>query len=443
MRSKRFIIILIIGTLFISSGCTSILEGDKIKETLHSAQPYERPPEVKVEVSDYDELKDAVLDFVMQHESSGEIVYNYDGDDVKADVDRACDEIMHNHPFGAFAVSDITGLTIKIGSYFEVDISIEYKRTKQQMEHVNIVNVSTQRYLRSELLSVMSGYLDEAVFRTTLNITAEDITAFVSETYYQNPRSIVMLPVTAVGVFPPNGEDRIFELHFGYVDRPDILSQYSSSLTSYVRRNALAADGENDVEILISLAANLIAACVYDEGMARAISEHGAQNFAATAYGALVKASAVGEGFAMAYKALCDELGFDCRVVLGYHDGMVHAWNIISLYGYNYHIDVAMCALNGIETAFLKSDADFLEHYSWDIVNTIRCNGPLTYEDFVEVEIPEETNGEQGEEAGDETGGEPGDATDEGTGEEASGEAGEDITEPADIPELPEENYEG
>ena len=454
-RNGGLIFVFISLAIFAATGCTAILEGDKTREDPHSAQPYERPPELTVEVSNYDELKGAVLDFVMEHEISGEItIHNYDGGDIQEDVDRACGEIMFDHPIGAYAVTDITGLVSKIISYYEISVSIEYKRTKQQIDEVFESTVSTQRYLRTELLSVMREYLEEAVFRTTLNITAEDIIEFVRETYYQNPRVILMLPVTAVEIYPPAGEDRIFELHFGNFVRPDILSGYSLSLALNVRFNALTAGGDNDVEILISLAENLMAACVYDEGMARTISEHGAQNLSATAYGALVNGSAVGEGFAMAYKALCDELGFDCQVVLGYLKGMLHAWNIISLYGHSYHIDVSMCAVDGMETAFLKTDADFAgNYYYWNTAETVKCSGPLRYEDFVEVEPPEEdeedeeptepgeetgedTDGEKGEEnggePGEETGEDSGEESGEGSDEENGGENDDEETDPPD-----------
>ena len=425
-------------------GCAAILEGERSSETLHSAVPYVRPPGVTIEVSDYEGLREAILDLIMEREDSGEILINsYDDGDVSEDLDRACFEIMTQHPVGAYAVADITGTVSRIMSHYEVGVSIEYERTKQQIDAVKDVNVSTERYLRTELLSVMSQYLDEAVFRTTMNITAGDIVRIVKEIYYQNPRMIFMLPVTAVEIFPPNGEDRILQLRFRYIDTSQgILNSYGDMLASSVRLNAYTAGGENDAEILISLAENLIAACVYDEGIARTISKHGMQNFAATAYGALVNGSAVGEGFAMAYKALCDDLGFECRVLLGYYKGMVHAWNVVSLYGYYYHIDVAMCAANGIETAFLKTDTDFSQHYLWDMANTVRCNGPMTYEDFVEIEIPEDGDtGEAGEDgAGEETGDETGEETGDETGDETGAEPG---AEPDEENEPGEDNETG
>jgi len=184
--------------------------------------------------------------------------------------------------------------------------------------------------------------------------------------------------------------DRIYEIKFSYVESPSILQVYRDNLALYVRQNAERAFGETDAEILLSIVENLMASTEFDEGTARTISIHGAQNFAATASGALVRGLAVGEGFAMAFKALCDELRFDCRVVLGYIDDRVHAWNIVSLDGDYYHIDVAMCVVNGLETAFLKSDADFEELYEWDRENTVKCEGELTLEDIIGMEVPDD-----------------------------------------------------
>ena len=94
---------------------------------------------------------------------------------------------------------------------------------------------------------------------------------------------------------------------------------------------------------------------------------------------------------------------------------MIHAWNIVSLQGDYYHVDVAMGDVNGIETAFLKTDEDFMERYTWDMDNTVKCNGPLTYEDIVPPEEPEEVEGFEGALDGEEPAdSEDGDEGDEG-----------------------------
>jgi len=384
-----FVIILIVASAAI--GCATLLESEILSEKPHISAPQDRQPDESelIEVSNFDEIKAAILDFILAHEDSGRmIIYNYRGDDVQADLDRAGYEIMTNNPIGVYAVAEIISGVTRIVTYSEVDVAIEYKRTHEQV--ASIINLSTERYLLTELLRIMSSHREEAVFRTSLRLSEEDIIGFVREAYYQNPGTIVMMPVTVVESFPQSGIDRVFELRFSYFAIAGIMQEYGATLSWYVRRNAERAVGESDSEILLSLVKNLVEASTFDWGQARAISVHGPQSLAATAFGALVNQIAVGEGFAMAFKALCDELRIDCRVVLGYLDGMVHAWNIVSLYGDYYHIDVAMCDVNGIQTAFLKTDDDFRDRYSWDFDNTVRCNGTLRYEDIVGISFPDD-----------------------------------------------------
>ena len=429
-RIKRAIICFLpLIALTASAGCMAILEDEMLVESRHLSTPNSKPPVEQTEVSNYDELKAALLELVMQHIESGQILYYSFDDDVQDDIDRATDEIMSKDPIGAYAVMGITSLSTKIVTYFEIDVSIMYEHSKQQVD--SIVAVSNPRYLRTELQSVMSDYRDEVLIRTELQgITADDMVAYVKATYYDNPRNIVMMPVTAVEIFPSEGTDKIYELRFAYSQQTEFFLQYGASLSGAVRQYAAVAGGDNDAEILLSLAEKLIGACVYDAGTANVISEHGTQNFAATAYGALVIGNAVGEGFAMAYKALCEELGIECVVILGYLDGMIHAWNIVSLYGDSYHIDVSMCAENGLETAFLKTDAEFIERYQWDFENTVNCDGELTYEEVAGIEPEIEEFDEDGNpilpDEDDETGEDEDDAGEE---DNHDGEETDDTTE--------------
>lgn len=57
------------------------------------------------------------------------------------------------------------------------------------------------------------------------------------------------------------------------------------------------------------------------------------------AYGALIEHGAVCEGYARAFKYLCDKVNIPCELVIGYTN-MEHMWNIVQLDGNWYHIDV-------------------------------------------------------------------------------------------------------
>ena len=384
------VLAIIITAVIALTGCVNLLEGFDESISEHPVRTYERQPTEQITVSGYDELVATIISLIMEHETEKQLLYYHDdGEDVQAEIQRASDEIMLEHPIGAYAVAGITTEATIIVSYYEVDIEIEYKRTQEQLD--SIINVSSERYMRTQLLNIMREYREEAIIHTYLQFTDDDINRFVNEIYYQNPRSIVMLPFVTVETFPEEGSDRIYEIKFGITDSPGMLQRFSTELELYVQGNAEQAVGNTDSEILLFLANSLIDSTTFDEGTARTIHAHGPQNFAATAFGALVRGSAVGEGFAMAFKALADEVGINCRIVLGHYDGIVHAWNIVSLYGDFYHIDVAMCAVNGIETAFLKTDADFEEMlYTWDRENTVRCEGPLTLDDVLIPEDPDD-----------------------------------------------------
>jgi len=378
-----------------SAGCANLLEDSYVMISPLQTTPYVRPPVEVITVSDYSEFVAVLIKLITGYESEIQILYySHEGEDVHAEIERARDEVLSTHPIGAFAVSSIEVDAARIVTHYEVDISIEYKRTKEQMD--SIINITGERTLMTQLLNKMSLYVEEAVFRTNLQITDEDISEFVRETYYQNPHRIVMLPFITVEKFPEEGSDRIYVIQFGYTESPSMLLQFGELLERYIERNAEIAVGDTESELIYSLVVSLMESTSFDEGAARTIHAHGAQNLAATAFGALIRGSAVGEGFAMAFKALADKLGFDCQVVLGYYDDMVHAWNIISLYDDYYHIDVAMCVVNDIETAFLKTDADFEEMmYTWDRVNTVKCEGELTLEDILDHTDPENLNGDE------------------------------------------------
>lgn len=59
-----------------------------------------------------------------------------------------------------------------------------------------------------------------------------------------------------------------------------------------------------------------------------------------TLYGALVKGSAVCEGYARAFQYLMYQAGIRCMITIGNSRGVPHAWNIVIIDGQPYHMDV-------------------------------------------------------------------------------------------------------
>ena len=81
--------------MVVLAGCAALLEGDTESERLHVYAPKVEPPEEQVEVSDYEELLDEMLERIMQHADSVRMYSSsYDGD-IDADIQQARDEIMN------------------------------------------------------------------------------------------------------------------------------------------------------------------------------------------------------------------------------------------------------------------------------------------------------------------------------------------------------------
>ncbi len=57
-------------------------------------------------------------------------------------------------------------------------------------------------------------------------------------------------------------------------------------------------------------------------------------------YGALINGHAVCEGYARAFKLLCQTAGLECILITGDSKGVGHLWNMVKLEGNWYHVDV-------------------------------------------------------------------------------------------------------
>ena len=403
MKTQFFKTTILITLVALLCGCTSSLETERVLITPHEDMSLSAPENVEhtPEASNFDELLAVTRDLLVRGLGSGRVnVFEYDGN-LENDVETVREELLNRDALGSYALSDVSLEITRIVSYMDIQIELSYRRSSEQIE--NIITISTQRYLRIELLSMLSECREDAAIMTSLaNITVDEVMRHISELYYENPLDVVMLPITTVEVYPPAptaGSERLIELHFAYSQPGSVLTSYSGLIKSAARDVAEAVSGENDAEILLSLCTALSELSEYDAALG-SLSEYSPQSNVAIAYGALQNGSAIGEGYAMAYKALCDSLSIQCYVVLGTRDNLPYAWNIVSFDGSHYHIDPALCDEVGMSEGFLKSDLLMSERYSWNRLDYPRCRGPLTYEDVVPpvVEEPDDDIIEDGEE---------------------------------------------
>lgn len=99
-----------------------------------------------------------------------------------------------------------------------------------------------------------------------------------------------------------------------------------------------------------------------------------------TMYGPLVDGRGVCDGIAMAFCHLCRAAGIGCRIVRGTIGGREpHAWDIVTLGGRDYHVDVThdlVCnSYPGCRAYLNVTDRDISGQYSWDGAGTCDSTG--------------------------------------------------------------------
>lgn len=116
------------------------------------------------------------------------------------------------------------------------------------------------------------------------------------------------------------------------------------------------------------------------------------QNFieAHNIIGALLKHKCVCEGFAKAFKFLCDKIGLECWVVSGTGGSTIssgpHAWNIVKINGYYHHVDVTWDNQYSDSSrmpnyGYLNlSDDEITKDHTWNRKNYPKCpSSPYNY----------------------------------------------------------------
>lgn len=111
-------------------------------------------------------------------------------------------------------------------------------------------------------------------------------------------------------------------------------SGYDNAAFATAVEDALStvSDSMSDLEKAITLHDYLVLNCAYfTAGCSSTVNSY-------SAYSALVDGAAVCQGYALAYKYLLNKAGIECYMVTS--NSMNHAWNLIKIDGYYYHVDV-------------------------------------------------------------------------------------------------------
>ncbi len=407
---KKALVLLLAGLALLAlSGCRSVFERDYYYESPYSGDIGTRSDRA-AEIRNYSMLKTALTNMITNRTERGEFRFSSYNGNISEDLAAACFEIKSEHPLGAYAVESLSYDTSYVVSYYMANIYISYKRTAEELN--SIVYTSSATDFADSVCGAVDAAAPELVIRCFApGIDEPYILRMVRRYYYDNPVSILTEPQVDVTSYPADGANCIYDIRFLYDLSLDRRETMSKELEEKVREIAGALKETETPKLALETAQALSERCA--EGRTDAI-------YADTAYGALRYGNADSRGMALAYRALCTELGIECTVVEGTF-GMMgtesHFWNIIELEAAHYHVDVSAMRDDPF-SAFLQSDDALWGRYIWDTADYPVCDGPLSYKEVAGLPDEDEEPEEPNEAPGTEEPGQPQEPTDPDNPEE-------------------------
>lgn len=316
------------------TGCSSMLEREKVSTAIHPQFPTTADESDAIRVENYQQLVSALMTLVDGHRDTGVLrLSNYTvtaGHTVSEDLSRARNEVCHDDPLGSYAVEGMDATLEHNVMYYEATVTITYRRTRAQVDQVT--DVIGSRAIRTQLCSALSGLQPELVLRA--NYFYEDIDyiqTLIRESYYDTPDALV-LPEAEVRLYPETGIHRVIEVLFSYPDDSQTLRQENRTLLEAA--DLLLADLDAPALSGDALAGALFTALV-ERNAAHAAAE---EPLTSTPY-CLVSGVGDSLGLAKAYQLLCTRAGLECQVVEGTREDRPYFWTIVTFQGSSRHVD--------------------------------------------------------------------------------------------------------
>ena len=371
---KRIIaLLLLIVSILSLTGCAGMLEDEYLSISEHNYASSTTTPEAVIpEITDYNGIINAITGMIYSYREERTFRFsNYSGN-VEDDVSEACAEIMNDSPIGSYATYYVNYTINKYVSYSEADISIIYKKTRDQVAGLKTAHdIDTYEQYLEYAFRYNSDHI--ALKVSDENITEESTREFLENLYYENPSFAMVWPEMTITCYPAEGKDKIVEVKAEYPYIASLMSAMKTRLRVKVSDYAEECDKESEYETLANMCHILTSNCIYTDSNMTA-EKYNMSDSLNSAYGAVITTNASSEGYALAFKMMCDELDIECYVVKGKLNENVHVWNIVKYDGDYFHIDPA---LHNSWNVLLKSDEEILLDHWWDNSLYPKCERSL------------------------------------------------------------------
>lgn len=325
------------------SGC-SWMDGSYVSVTPHQVAVGQSDAGNARAVGSYTELRGALVGMIDEGSTEGLFsLTDYPREEAEADMARAVEYAMTVYPVGAYAVEDIH---CSFGSG-AVSVEITYGRGREE-----IAGIHTVRRIEGAKQAIAEA-MDECAEKLVLQISGyqdTDFTGIVRAYAQANPDRVMEIPAVEVRICPEQGDVRVVELVFRYSTDRQTLRSMREQVQPVFSSAALYVTGDAGEWVKFSqLHAFLTERFDYQ-----------LQSAVTPAYSLLCQGVGDSQAFAQIYTALCSRIGLQAKSVSGTRNGEPHWWNLVSIDGAWYHLDL----LGAKQFAPLTDEA--MAGYEWD-----------------------------------------------------------------------------
>ena len=392
---RRLLLLLLIAALIVSlGGCGSIFEKEYVSVSDYVPAAQEQPAaSEKLAARNISSLRSAVRSFVYAGSEEGTIVFdqNYDGD-AREDLAAVCAQMRTQDALFAYCVQDLSYEYSTIVSHSEAVLHVRYAPTAVEVSQIRRLTYATG------LDAILREAMEQNLSRVVLLINVSSYSTLqmkqlVSDTYHASPACSVREPETDVHMYSGSGRPRLYEIDLDYGLPEDEIIRRRAQLVNLDVRSNIGAEGMDDAHAALAACLYLLENCELSDDASRC-----------TVYDALIEGAANDEGLALTFVEMCHQLGIQCQIVYGQLSWRDRCWNIVTLDGQNYHVDLPACAAEGLERGFLLGDGEMWNSYlyRWNTAAYPACTGELRAADLG-LELPAAQAEAETEEPGAET----------------------------------------
>lgn len=260
-------------------------------------------------------------------------------------------------------IKDSNQRVIKKELNYKYEISSEVISASSKENEITKKRILTALQNRSKCLAVIpSGSVSEEYYLELYKLYDEVIAEHRE-----------LEPIVSCGISHTTDVKPVFLFTFTYRGLADEKRQKAEAVNNKVNEivNSVIKRDYNDFQKVYAIAEYIVLHCNYDNATADEFEKNGSTNLPDdpfTAYGALIKGSAVCSGYADAVERLLTRCGVYAAVINS--EKMNHAWNVVKINGNYYELDTTWMDSNikNFLKYFICSTAELSKDHTFDSI---------------------------------------------------------------------------